>query len=175
MHMTIQLALKCGLRDQELMHVEFSDIHWEDKTLRVKGKPKWGFRVRDHEQRDIPVPADVLAELEKRKKEDKPMSLVLGTKRGSPNSKLLRTLKALARKAKLNCGLCDGCKSKRRECQEFTLHKFRRTYITTLLRNGVDLRTVQAYAGHKDIASTMRYLRPASAKEAQAKLNAIHW
>ena len=62
-----------------------------------------------------------------------------------------------------------------RECQEFTLHKFRRTYITTLLRSGVDLRMVQAYAGHKDIASTMRYLRPASAKEAQAKLNGIEW
>jgi site-specific recombinase XerD len=43
------------------------------------------------------------------------------------------------------------------------------------LRGGVDLRTVQAYAGHKDIASTMGYLRPASAKEAQAKLNTIEW
>lgn len=55
----------------------------------------------------------------------------------------------------------------------FTLHKFRRTYITALLRNGIDLRTVQVYAGHKDIASTMRYQRPASAKEAQAKLNSV--
>jgi hypothetical protein len=67
----------------------------------------------------------------------------------------------------MNCGSCEGCKAKRRECETFTLHKFRRSYITTLLRNGIDLRTVQAYAGHKDIASTMRYLRPASAKEAQ--------
>ncbi len=84
-------------------------------------------------------------------------------------------LKNLARKVKLNCGRCAGCRSKNRACGEYTLHRFRRTYITTLLRNGVDLRTVQAYAGHKDIASMMRYLRPASAKEAQAKLNAIEW
>lgn len=72
-------------------------------------------------------------------------------------------------------GRCEGSKSRRRECREFTLHKFRRTYITTLLRNGIDLRTVQAYAGHKDIASTMKYLRPASARESQAKLNAVKW
>jgi site-specific recombinase XerD len=31
--------------------------------------------------------------------------------------------------------------------------------LTTLLRNGIDLRTVQSYAGCKDLASTMRYLR----------------
>jgi len=84
-------------------------------------------------------------------------------------------VKSLARRAGLNCGRCAGCHSNLRQCGEFTFHKFRRTYITTLLRNGIDLRTVQAYAGHKDSASTMRYLRPASAQEAQDKLNAIQW
>jgi integrase len=175
MHMTIQLTLKCGLRDQELMHLEFSDIQWGEKTLRIKGKPKWRFRVKDHEQRDIPIADDVLDELATKKQAATGCSLILGTERCHPNTKLLRLLKVLARKAKLNCGRCDGCKSNRRECKEFTLHKFRRTYITTLLRNQVDLRTVQAYAGHKDIESTMRYLRRASAKDAQAKLNAIQW
>jgi integrase len=63
----------------------------------------------------------------------------------------------------------------RNECEGYTLHRFRRTYITTLLRSGIDLRTVQAYAGHKDLASTMRYLRPATGKEAKAKLNAVKW
>jgi site-specific recombinase XerD len=61
------------------------------------------------------------------------------------------------------------------ECQEWTLHKFRRTYCTTLLRSGLDLRTVQAYMGHADLASTMRYLRPASSAEAQTRINAIQW
>jgi integrase len=48
--------------------------------------------------------------------------------------------------------------------------------ITKMLRgfNG-DLRTVQAYAGHKDITSTMRYLVPESAEESQAKVDAIKW
>jgi integrase len=175
MKMAILLALKCGLRDQELMHLEFSDINFTEKTLRVQGKPRWNFRVKTHEQRFVPIPDDVLDELKAWKEQHGGKSLILGTKNGNPNTKLLFALKTLARRAKLNCGLCEGCKSKRRECESFTLHKFRRSYITTLLRNGIDLRTVQAYAGHKDIASTMRYLRPASAKEAQGKLNAVVW
>lgn len=175
MKMTILLALKCGLRDQELMHLEFSDLNLADKTLRVQGKPRWNFKVKTHEQRHVPIPNDVLDELKAWKEKRTGQSLILGTKNGNPNTKLLFALKTLARRAKMNCGRCEGCKSKRRECESFTLHKFRRSYITTLLRNGIDLRTVQAYAGHKDIASTMRYLRPASAKEAQSKLNAVQW
>jgi integrase len=99
---------------------------------------------------------------------------VLGTKYHKPNTKLLRTLKRMAHNAGLNCGRCEGCREIK-ECQEYTLHRFRRTYLTTLLRNGIDLRTVQAYSGHKDLASTMRYLRPAAGTEAQAKLNAVQW
>lgn len=129
--------------------------------------------MKDSEERDVPVPNDLLEELGKWHKSHPESALVAGTKRGNPNTRLLRTLKHLAKRARLNCGRCHGCKAKARECQQWTLHKFRRTYCTTLLRSGVDLRTVQAYMGHADIASTMRYLRPASNKEAQAKINAI--
>ncbi len=174
MHMTVQMALKTGLRDGELMHLEFSDIDFEEKTLRVQGKPKWNFKVKTHEQRFVPVFDDVLDALKEWRLRREGQTLVLGTKNRQPNTKLLLAFKGLVRRAGLNCGRCDGCRE-RRECASFTLHKFRRTYITTLLRNGVDLRTTQEYAGHKDMKSTMRYLRPAAAKEAQAKLNAIKW
>ena len=175
MHLVMGLALKCGLRDQEIMHLEWSDIHRPDRVLRVSSKPRYGFRVKDSEERDIPVPDELLEEMEKWCKSHPEHALVTGTKRGNPNTKLLRTLKHLAKRARLNCGHCEGCKMKARECQQWTLHKFRRTYCTTLLRSGLDLRTVQAYMGHADLASTMRYLRPASSAEAQAKINAIHW
>jgi integrase len=175
MHLVIGIALKCGLREQEIMHLEWPDIYRRDRVLRVSSKPRYGFRVKDSEERDIPIPDDLLEELDKRHKLHPTGALVLGTKRRKPNSKLLRTLKRLAVRAKLNCGQCDGCKGQARECQEWTLHKFRRTYCTTMLRSGLDLRTVQAYMGHADLASTMRYLRPASSAEAQATINAIRW
>lgn len=175
MHLVVGIALKCGLREQEIMHLEWPDIHRRDGVLRVSSKPRYGFRVKDSEERDIPIPDDLLEELEQRHKVHPQSALVLGTKHAKPNGKLLRGLKRLAAKAKLNCGECEGCRGRARECQQWTLHKFRRTYCTTLLRSGLDLRTVQAYMGHADLASTMRYLRPASSAEAQAKINAIRW
>lgn len=59
MHITMLLALKCGLRNGELMHIEFFDIDTSEKTLRVRGKPQWNFKVKDYEQRDIPIPDDL--------------------------------------------------------------------------------------------------------------------
>lgn len=173
MRMCILVALKCGLRDQELRHVEFRDVNWETKTLRVRAKPQWNFTVKTWEQREVPVPTDVLEALKEWQDKHPGQTLILGTKHQQPNTKLLRTLKHVAKRAGLNCGRCDGC-LERKECEEFTLHRFRRTYITKTLRV-TDLRTVQAYAGHKDIASTMRYLTPQAATEAQDAINAIQW
>jgi integrase len=175
MRVAIGLALKCGLRDQEIVHLEWADIHMNDKVLRVSSKPRYDFRVKDSEEREIPVPDNLMAELEQWHVKHPKAAPLLATKGGYPNRKLLRTLKRLAKREGLNCNRCDGCNGPLGECQEWTLHKFRRTYCTTLLRSGVDLRTVQAYMGHADLASTMRYLRPASSGEAQAKINAIQW
>ena len=173
--LAIELALKCGLREQEIVHLEWADIDEEARGVRVRGKEKYGFRVKDAEQREVPIPDDLLIELKTWKEKHGAKGLVLCTKGGQPNRKLLRALKRTAKNAKLNCGRCAGCKGQNQECREWTLHRFRRTYATTLLRNGFDLRTVQAYMGHADMESTMRYLRPAASGEMRAKLNRVKW
>ena len=175
MRLAIELGLKCGLRELEIVYLEWPDINWQDKTLRVQGKPSWSFAVKDSEQRDVPIPDDLFARLQNWRKDQGKNRLILGTRRGNPNMHLLRQLKRLVNRAKLNCGVCEGCKSSAKECKEWNLHKLRRTYATKLLRNGIDLRTVQAYMGHADLASTMRYLRPAGSKETQERINAIQW
>ena len=175
LRIAIELGLMCGLRDQEIQHLEWQDIRWEDSTLRVTSKPHWGFKIKDSEERDIPIPTALLEHLKERRKENPESRLVLATAAGSPNGKLLRSLKRLAKAAGLNCGVCEGCKSTLRECQQWTLHKLRRTYGTTLLRSGLDLSTVQKFMGHSDLASTMRYLQPATSAASQAAINAIAW
>jgi integrase len=172
MHRAISLALKCGLRDQEVAHLEWRDINLREGVLRVRSKPEYGFQVKDAEERDIPIPADLLGELQAARNLAEEKLVVVG-KGGKPERHLLRNLKCLAWKAGLNCGVCDGCLGPLHQCREWTLHKFRRTYCTTLLRSGIDLRTVQSFMGHADMASTMRYLRPAASNEVRAKVNAV--
>ena len=180
MRICILLALKCGLRDQELRHLEFRDLNLVNNTLLVRGKPEWGFRVKDSEQRELPLPDDLVVELRAWQEGHAGKTLVLGTENDRPNSMLLESLKQLADAAGLSCGRCDGCArlkepGYRGGCMEFTLHRFRRTCLTSLLRSGVDVRTVQRLAGHSDLESTLRYLRPASGPELQGKINAVQW
>lgn len=175
MRVVIEMGLKLGLREQEIMYAEWTDLDWQGSAFRVQGKKFWGFKVKDSEQREIPVPAELLERLKAWRKEHPRTRLIVGTASGRANTKLLRSLKRLAKRAGLSCGKCDGCTGNVQECQEWTLHKLRRTYLTTLLRNGFDLKTVQHFAGHSDLASTMRYLRPAAGKETQQRINAIQW
>jgi integrase len=175
MRIAIELGMMCGLRDQEIQHLEWPDIRWADSTLRVTSKPHWKFKIKDSEERDIPIPSVLLEHLKGRREANPDDRLVLPTAEGKPNGKLLRSLKRLAKTEGLNCGICKGCKAPLGECQQWTLHKLRRTYGTTLLRSGLDLSTVQKFMGHSDLASTMRYLQPATSAASQAAINAITW
>jgi integrase len=179
MLLCIDLCLKLGLREQEAMHAEWADLRVTSREFRVQGKVRkeWRFAVKDKEQRDVPVPVDLLQSLLAWQGLHPDSVLILGSKRGLPEGHLLRKLKALARNAGLNCGRCEGCQREGHlaECEEWTLHRFRRTYVTGLLRNGMDARTVQQFAGHSDLETTLRYLRPASTTQSQDLVNSIRW
>lgn len=171
------VLLTCGLREQEAMHLEWRSINRHAKTLRVQSNPRWEFKVKDAEQRDVPLSGDLLDGLLVYREQVPKHHLVFGKRGGTadkPDGHLLRRLKTLVRNAGLNCGHCSPCIDQD-ECGDWYLHKFRATYITTLLRNGLDLRTVMKLSGHSDLDSVMRYLRPAEGKEVQDKVNAILW
>jgi integrase len=172
--LTFSLALKCGLREQELMHLEWIDISFPTKTLLIRSKPKWGFEVKDKEERSIPIPSDLLALLEAHRSHAADNGLITRTSGNNPNQKLLRTLKRLVRAASLNCGTCSAC-VERGECERWFLHKFRSSYATALLRSGMDVRTVQQLMGHSDMESTMRYLRPQEDAAIQSRINSVVW
>ena len=53
------------------------------------------------------------------------------------------------------------------------LHTFRATYCTTLLRQGVAVQDVQQLMGHKDVASTMRYMAKMRKEDLREKVNAV--
>jgi integrase len=168
------LLLKTGLREREAVYLEWEDISFPTKTVTIHSKPALGFRIKDKEERSVPVPNDLLKMLKDYKKANPKKRFVTGNGSDKPEMHLLRLLKGLVKKAGLNCGNCEGCKG-REECERWFLHKFRVTYATQLLRSGLDLRTVQQMMGHSDIASTMRYLRPQEHSHTQTKINSIKW
>ncbi len=172
--LTFGLALQCGLREQELMYLTWADIDFRQKTLMVRSKLHLGFAIKDKEERGLPLSDGLLEMLTAAKDSNPGRVFVTGTRSDKPNTKLLRTLKRLVNHAGMNCGVCESCVA-RNECAVWFLHKFRATYATTMLRNGLDLSTVQRLLGHSDLASTLRYLRPAEGSELQAKMNAIAW
>jgi integrase len=171
---TFQLALKCGLREQELMHVQWSDVNFAKKTVLVRSKLDWGFKVKDKEERSMPIPDDVMELLVQHRAHRGGQLFITGTSGNRPNTHLLRMLKRLVDNAGLGCGDCTPCRE-RNECQEWFLHKFRASYATALLRNGLDIRSVQKLMGHSDMESTMRYLRPSEDAVLQDRVNAIVW
>ena len=169
MRVAIILGLRLGLREQEIAAAEWSDIDREHRTFRVQSKPHRNFVVKDKEERDVPIPLDVLDVLTRWQAQRQTTLIVgVGVKHDRVNGHLLRQLKAVANRARIG--------KDEKFLAEATLHKLRRTYVTTMLRSQkLDLRTIQAFVGHSDIESTMRYMRPAAARETLAQVDAIEF
>lgn len=160
-----------GFRMQEDMHLTWADVSFVDSVVSVKRKPGV-FEAKDYEERTVPLIPNLAIELLKWKQRRQNTRLVFGTRTDRPNNHWLEYLKVFATKAGLNCGGCAGCHKETPECQNYRIHKFRATYATRLLRNGVDLRTVQKLLGHSSLDSTLRYLQPAQGRAMQASVNA---
>ena len=173
----LKFILGSGFRDQELRYVAYLDLDFRHHLARVTAKAKWGFTPKNWEERTVPLPAGLMERLRKRKerKQARPHDLVFGNTKGRPDSEMDMVVKRVAERAGLNCGQCvtehnNKC-AEGPYCMNFFLHKFRHTFATNHLRDGVDIRTVQNWLGHRDIQSTMVYLKGVRSKDAAMKVN----
>jgi integrase/recombinase XerD len=173
----LKLILGSGFRDQEIRYLQYLDVDFRHQIARVTAKAKWGFTPKNWEERTVPLPAGLIERLRKRKerKMARPHDFVFGNTKGRPDSEMDMVVKRVAERAKLNCGHCvtehgNKC-AEGPYCMNFFLHKFRHTFATNHLRDGVDIRTVQSWLGHRDIQSTMVYLKGVRSKDAAVKVN----
>lgn len=157
----ITVALKCGLRQGELLGLFWDDINFERKLLQVKrsidrhgnvGTPKSG------KSRVVPLNDDVLQSL-KEHKHHRGM-FVFCDENGAP----LRDNKCKwpLIQARRNAGL-----------RHITWHVLRHTFASHLVMRGASLAIVQELLGHSTIQMTMRYahLSPEAKHEAVQLLN----
>ncbi len=173
----LKFILGSGFRDQEIRYLEYLDLDFRHQIARVTAKTKWGFTPKNWEERTVPLPAGLIERLRKRKerKAARPHDFVFGNTKGRPDSEMDMVVKRVAERAGLNCGQCvtehgNKC-AEGPYCMNFFLHKFRHTFATNHLRDGVDIRTVQSWLGHRDIQSTMVYLKGVRSKDAAMKVN----
>ena len=137
-----------GFREQEVVHLFWSDVNFTLNTVRVTLKPDLGFSPKRWEEREVPVPKgliDLLAAHPRREN----CRFVFPSPAGNREWHMLDHCKEIAKRAKLDSTKWD-------------LKTFRSTYATRMLRAGFDVRTVQHWMGHRSLETTMRYLAPAS-------------
>jgi len=136
--------LNTGMRKSELEHLEWTDIDFRRRKIKIQRKDFWQPKSTP---REIPM-NDRMYELLKAHREDNQQGLKSKfvfphTDGGKIKTKLRERLIQIADKAKIK----DLTK----------LHTLRHTFASHLVMKGVDLPTVKKLMGHSDIQTTMIY------------------
>ena len=152
---------RTAMREQEVMHVSWSDIDFERSAITVRENKRFGWKPKAYKGRYISIPASLIMLLKAwKEKSDRTCGLVFPTTGCKPKQNFLDECKAIAKRAELNK-------------EDFYLHKFRATRATRLLQGGMDIKSVQQMLGHNDLESTMRYLGAQRTDVLQAQIEQI--
>jgi site-specific recombinase XerD len=134
----IVLSLATGLRRQELFHLQKEHIDLALNVVHV-------MEGKGGKYRRIPLdPKGEARRILQRYCSESPTKWVFTSPHGGGRfTRVDRSLRAACEDAEIN--------------PPVTLHVLRHTFCTRLCAAGVDIRTIQGLAGHKDIETTMRY------------------
>ena len=145
------LMLTAGLRRSEVGAIRLEDVNLENQALLVRGKGA--------KQRMVPLmpqTAEAIRNyLATRPDVDQPYLFLSPQGQRLANDFLNRTLRRILARAGLG--------------KRITPHMLRHTFATHLVRNGVDVRTVQELLGHADLETTANYLH----SDTRAKQTAV--
>lgn len=128
-----RLAVGSGLRDDELRHMDASDI----RPPHIIVTPKAGWTTKGHRHRSIPVTKATLAAARAFVKARDGMKLEAKT--------VWKRVQAARKAAKVG--------------KHFSLHDLRRAYASHALASGYRLEQISEWLGHAELTTTLRYLR----------------
>jgi site-specific recombinase XerD len=136
----IVFALNTGLRQDELLSLEWSRVNLFRRTILIQitknGKPK-----------TLPLNRIAL-DILKKKAEEKVLSI---------KNDLVFVSNAGTKINKRNLTRAFVLALKRAMVKDFTFHCLRHTFATRLAQNGVDIYKIAKLLGHKDLKMTQRY------------------
>ena len=96
--MLFEFFLGTGLREQEVMYTTWKNIDFKGRVVAVRSRPELGFKIKDKEERSVPVPDSLIASLTQRKRQSGSM-LVFPGRGGKPSGHFIRILQKLALRA----------------------------------------------------------------------------
>jgi len=151
-NLLIRLFRSTGCRLMEIAHLTSNDLSVRTKEILIRrkecldcpdcisqgenGRGVWKPKTTAG-TRSIPISDGLLAELLAR-----PKGLLFPNKHGKVEIHLLRRVQQAVKASGV---------------QHVKMHRFRDTFVTNKIVDGVDIRTVQRYAGHTDVNITMTY------------------
>jgi integrase len=154
------VAAHTGFRTDEILHLQWRDVGWDDCSLRVTTKEGiWS--SKNHQERSVFISQALITWLRHRRSSvalSTDRDWVFSTRKGTPMTvyNVCRAVKKVFEKA--------GVYERGRP----TIHLIRHTVACTLLANGTDLETVRDWLGHADIATTSVYLHSTDERKRHA-------
>jgi integrase len=159
----ISIAYGGGLRRNEILHLTWADVDFENQQIHVSPKKETTGTIewepKDHEKRVVPMAdetAQMLANLQAQAKESFPYIFISPKRlerirerqkigKWTPRSEIINNLARDFSVIRSRAGVA--------EC---TLHDLRRSAITNWARH-LPIQVVQQLAGHSDISTTRKY------------------
>ncbi len=148
-----------GCREGEVAHAEWCDIDFRKNVLHVQPKSNRDWKVKDKEDRFVPLPPALMKKLQERRGKSEQRDLIFPAENGGVEGHFLRRLQNFVEDHKVK--------------GTWELHKFRKTFATFYHEEqGVSVRTLQTWLGHSDLETTMAYLKgsDAASERSQAQV-----
>ena len=139
-----------GCREREAVFACWQDLDFKNRTLTIRPKPELGFRTKNGGVRVVPIPQVLVDALKTYVLTIPTRRLIFTNASGGAEGHFLKKCKTIAARHPV--------------CDNWTLHKFRRTWATNHMLNGVPLPVIQQWIGHSDLETLNRYLAHISAK-----------
>jgi len=156
----------CGLRLQEALHLEVSDIDKDRGMIHVH-------RGKGAKDRFVPLPEKILPMLRAYWKTHRhPRLLFPALGRSGRNAAKSQHPMAIS---SVQGALKNAVREAGIHKKDVSVHTLRHSYATHLLEEGVNIRVIQRYLGHSSLETTMVYLHltQRGQEDATGRINAL--
>ncbi|MGB0871335.1 MAG: tyrosine-type recombinase/integrase [Flavobacteriales bacterium] len=157
----IQILLYTGIRKGELLGLQITDIHFDQRQLQIRAETS-----KSKRNRKIPLHTNLLILLRKYLNQRKQLNyktpfLICSSKSDSKLS--VHGLKHWVEKYKRLSGV------------KFHIHQFRHTFACSLAKTNADIISIMRVLGHTTTAMTQRYLRSIKIEESRSYIDALSY